>query len=192
MSTFGSDEAPRLAEQKARISSLVSNASMNRTSAPASANAAVLHRASCAQSEILEVVSAKCGSIAAYMVCWAYQLHMENLSCEGWCHPALAGIARDSLVMSTRTPEDSILASHAAIGTTLSRGLLTSNDSAWRASVRATMTMLDALSSLASTAALILATASPRDTTFLPLTWPQDLGAACISPAITWKALARA
>ena len=42
------------------------------------------------------------------------------------------------------------------------------------------MTMLEPPSSLASTAALTLATASPLDTTFLPLTWPQDFGAAYI------------
>ena len=54
----------------------------------------------------------------------------------------------------------------------------TSRDSAWRASVRATRTISALLSSLASAAARILATASPLETTRLPLTCPQDFGAA--------------
>lgn len=54
------------------------------------------------------------------------------------------------------------------------------------------MTTLEPPSSLASTAALILATASPLDTTFLPLTWPQDFGAACNHPSCIKNNLQRA
>ena len=45
--TFGRDAAPPPAEQNACISSQLSRASMKSTSAPASAKAAALHRASC-------------------------------------------------------------------------------------------------------------------------------------------------
>jgi len=52
-----------------------------------------------------------------------------------------------------------------------------SNDTAWRASVRATITISRPLSLLASTAALIFITASSLDTTLLPRVCPHAFGA---------------